>query len=54
MVRFRDGEPSGIYYSQHRDGAAYEWDDDGLSLRDGRVCATIFVTSADKFCRVLG
>jgi hypothetical protein len=37
MVRFRDGEPAGIYYSQHRDGAAYEWDDDGLSLRDGRV-----------------
>ncbi|KPM39835.1 hypothetical protein AK830_g6718 [Neonectria ditissima] len=36
MVRFRDGEPTGIYYSQHSSGAAYSWNDTGLSLRDGR------------------
>lgn len=37
MVRFRDGKPTGIYFSQHRDGAAYSWDDTTVSKRDGRV-----------------
>ena len=37
MVRFRDGEPVGIFYSQHAGGAAYEWDDPTLSITDGRV-----------------
>ncbi|KAK7423560.1 hypothetical protein QQX98_001018 [Neonectria punicea] len=27
MVRFRNGEPIGIYYSQHVDGEAYDWAD---------------------------
>lgn len=37
MVRFRDGKPTGIYYSQHSSGAAYEWNDTRLSLEDERV-----------------
>lgn len=38
MVRFRDGKPIGIYYSQHVDGKAYGWDDPIISKVDGRVC----------------
>lgn len=38
MVRFRDGDPVGIFYSQHAGGAGYEWDDPTLSITDGRVC----------------
>lgn len=38
MVRFRNGKPAGIYYSQHRDGAAYDWDDKELTIMDERVC----------------
>lgn len=37
MVRFRDGKPTGIYFSQHSDGAAYEWDDAALTIEDERV-----------------
>lgn len=37
MIRFRSGKPTGIYYSQHSDGAAYDWDDDHVTLEDGRV-----------------
>lgn len=37
MIRFQDGEPVGIYYSQHRDGAAYDWDDESISKTDDRV-----------------
>lgn len=37
MVRFRDGKPVGIYYSQHMGGSAYNWDDSKLSKVDGRV-----------------
>ena len=37
MVRFRGGKPEGIYYSQHSGGAAYDWDDDHLTIEDGRV-----------------
>lgn len=37
MVRFRDGKPNGIYYSQHSGGAAYDWDHADLSMKDGRV-----------------
>lgn len=37
MVRFRNGVPTGIYYSQHEDGAAYSWDAPGLSIQDDRV-----------------
>lgn len=36
MVRFHDGKPTGIYYSQHSSGAAYEWNDTRLSLEDER------------------
>ncbi len=37
MIRFHDGEPTGIYYSQHSDGAAYDWNDEILSMADNRV-----------------
>jgi hypothetical protein len=37
MVRFHDGKPTGIYYSQHRDGAAYDWDNDAISKTNERV-----------------
>ncbi|CAI0649747.1 unnamed protein product [Colletotrichum noveboracense] len=37
MVRFRDGKPTGIYFSQHVDGAAYDWDDSTISKIDERV-----------------
>ncbi|KAI7780542.1 hypothetical protein LA080_015943 [Diaporthe eres] len=36
MVRFRDGKPTGIYFSQHSDGAAYKWSDAALSMEDER------------------
>jgi hypothetical protein len=36
MIRFRDGNPIGIYYSQHTDGRAYDWDDETLSKDNGR------------------
>ncbi|KAL6857284.1 hypothetical protein J3F83DRAFT_364731 [Trichoderma novae-zelandiae] len=36
MIRFRDGEPIGIWYSQHVSGAAYDWDHKGLSMKDER------------------
>ncbi|TEA20917.1 putative vacuolar protein sorting-associated protein TDA6 [Colletotrichum sidae] len=36
MVRFRDGKPMGIYYSQHGGGAAFNWGDSKLSKADGR------------------
>jgi hypothetical protein len=37
MIRFRQGKPEGIYYSQHSDGAAYDWSHEGLTIKDGRV-----------------
>ncbi|KAK1704431.1 hypothetical protein BDP67DRAFT_212852 [Colletotrichum lupini] len=36
MIRFHDGKPTGIYYSQHSSGSAYKWDDNDLSVEDGR------------------
>ncbi|OLN97839.1 putative vacuolar protein sorting-associated protein TDA6-like protein 1 [Colletotrichum chlorophyti] len=36
MIRFRDGKPVGIYFSQHVDGAAYSWDSPKLTKSDGR------------------
>ncbi|KAM0251872.1 hypothetical protein ACHAQJ_007985 [Trichoderma viride] len=36
MVRFRDGKPTGIYYSQHAGGSAYNWNDNALSMKNGR------------------
>ncbi|KAJ3541102.1 hypothetical protein NM208_g4764 [Fusarium decemcellulare] len=36
MIRFKDGKPIGIYYSQHVDGAAFDWDDAKVSKNDGR------------------
>ncbi|OHE92133.1 vacuolar protein sorting-associated protein 62 [Colletotrichum orchidophilum] len=36
MIRFRDGKPTGIYYSQHVDGASLSWDDSTLTKMDGR------------------
>lgn len=37
MVRFHNGTPVGIYYSQHVDGMAYDWDDPTVNKTDGRV-----------------
>lgn len=37
MIRFRDGKPTGIYFSQHSDGEAFEWDDAALAKEDERV-----------------
>ncbi|WQF86437.1 Putative vacuolar protein sorting-associated protein [Colletotrichum destructivum] len=36
MIRFRDGKPTGMYFSQHVDGESYGWDDAKLSKVDGR------------------
>ncbi|KAL1847994.1 hypothetical protein Daus18300_013754 [Diaporthe australafricana] len=36
MIRFRDGKPTGIYFSQHSDGAAYDWDDKALAMEAER------------------
>ncbi|KAH7010438.1 vacuolar protein sorting-associated protein 62 [Ilyonectria destructans] len=36
MVRFHNGTPVGIYYSQHVDGMAYDWDDPTVNKTDGR------------------
>ncbi|KXH47425.1 vacuolar protein sorting-associated protein 62 [Colletotrichum simmondsii] len=36
MIRFRDGKPTGIYYSQHVDGASFNWDDSAITKTDGR------------------
>nr|XP_036575296.1 vacuolar protein sorting-associated protein 62 [Colletotrichum truncatum]KAF6781849.1 vacuolar protein sorting-associated protein 62 [Colletotrichum truncatum] len=36
MVRFRDGKPVGIYYSQHDGGAGYKWNDPKITKTDGR------------------
>jgi hypothetical protein len=41
MIRFRDGEPAGIYYSQHVDGAAFDWSDSHLTIQDDRVSRTV-------------
>lgn len=45
MVRFRDGKPTGIYFSQHSDGAAYQWGDAALSKEDERVSQRGYVQS---------
>lgn len=37
MVRFRDGKPVGIYYSQHVDGEGYDWNDAAVSKAGDRV-----------------
>ncbi|KAK0390651.1 hypothetical protein NLU13_0155 [Sarocladium strictum] len=36
MVRFKGGKPTGIYYSQHEGGTAYDWDATELTLEDER------------------
>ncbi|KAK1675517.1 vacuolar protein sorting-associated protein 62 [Colletotrichum godetiae] len=36
MIRFKGGRPTGIYYSQHVDGASFSWDDSALTKADGR------------------
>ena len=37
MIRFRDGKPIGIFYSQHVDGKAYDWGDFVVSRTEERV-----------------
>lgn len=37
MVRFRDGKPTGIYFSQHSDGSVYDWSDSALTIENERV-----------------
>ncbi|KAI1840848.1 hypothetical protein JX266_012930 [Neoarthrinium moseri] len=36
MVRFHEGQPTGIYYSQHSDGSAYDWNDIAISKDNDR------------------
>ncbi|ROV90103.1 hypothetical protein VMCG_09786 [Cytospora schulzeri] len=36
MIRFHKGKPTGIYYSQHEGGSAYNWDDTALSIENAR------------------
>ncbi|OIW23741.1 hypothetical protein CONLIGDRAFT_623853 [Coniochaeta ligniaria NRRL 30616] len=36
MIRFHHGKPVGIFYSQHRDGAEYNWNDTSLSMNGQR------------------
>ncbi|KAJ4244734.1 hypothetical protein NW762_014309 [Fusarium torreyae] len=36
MVRFHNGTPVGVYYSQHIDGVGYKWDDSRVNISDGR------------------
>lgn len=43
MIRFRDGKPTGIYFSQHSDGEAFEWDDAALAKQDERVSSHQYV-----------
>lgn len=42
MIRYVDGEPTGIFYSEHGDGRAYSWDDPKLLTSGGRVSASFF------------
>ena len=37
MVRFHNGTPVGVYYSQHVDGVGFKWDDQRINVIDGRV-----------------
>jgi hypothetical protein len=37
MIRFKDGKPTGIYYSQHAAGRAYDWSSEQLSKENGRA-----------------
>lgn len=37
MIRFQDGKPTGIYFSQHSDGESYKWNDAALVMEDERV-----------------
>lgn len=43
MVRFKNGEPTGIYYSQHVSGEVYKWDDKKLEKESERVCSCWFL-----------
>jgi hypothetical protein len=43
MVRFKHGEPTGIYYSQHVSGEVYKWDDEKLEKDSGRVDIQVFL-----------
>jgi len=36
MIRFKNGEPQGIYYSQHVTGEVYKWDDKRLIMEGER------------------
>ncbi|EMT69110.1 Lysine-specific permease [Fusarium odoratissimum] len=36
MVRFHNGTPVGVYYSQHVDGVGFKWDDSTVNITDGR------------------
>lgn len=35
MIRFKDGKPVGIYYSQHGTGQACEWEDETCFFKYG-------------------
>lgn len=35
MIRFQNGQPTGIYYSQHTSGEVCLWDDEACSSKQG-------------------
>jgi hypothetical protein len=43
MIRFKDGEPQGIYYSQHVSGQAFKWNDKKVEKAGLRVCKSIIL-----------
>lgn len=49
MIRFHNGIPTGIYFSQHIDGVGYEWDDVTVAKTGDRVCYNVMFnkTSTD-------
>ncbi|CAG9948541.1 unnamed protein product [Clonostachys rosea f. rosea IK726] len=34
MIRFKNGEPTGLFYSQHDGGASFDWNDHTVSKKD--------------------
>ncbi|EHY56138.1 Vacuolar protein sorting-associated protein 62 [Exophiala dermatitidis] len=36
MIRFKNGRPTGIYFSQHASGQVCDWDDDGCFSKKGQ------------------
>jgi hypothetical protein len=35
MIRFKDGKPTGIFFSQHGSGLECKWDDERCLFKEG-------------------